>query len=445
MAREKKYFGTDGIRGKVGDSLINPMFVMQLGWAIGVILGKECGGKVLVGKDTRVSGYMLEAALEAGLSAAGMNTRMIGPLPTPAIAYLTRTLRARAGIVISASHNPYFDNGLKIFSHDGFKLPDDIEFAIEDQLEKPMKCVESANLGKAKRIVDAPGRYIEFCKSTVPSSINFKGMKIIVDCANGATYHVAAAVFSELGADVIEIGVNPDGFNINENCGSTQTQIIQKIVKAEGADVGIAFDGDGDRVIMIDNNGNVVDGDELLFIIAENLKLSGDLQGGVIGTAMTNYGFEQAIQKLGIPFARAQVGDRYVMSALKENNWHLGGESSGHIVNLQLTTTGDGIISALQVLRAMCDQQKDLASLKAGMTKCPQKLINVKTTQPLDIDCPTIQSVVSDVETKLGNTGRVLLRKSGTEPVVRVMVEGQTVDQVSAYAEQIADIVRSQQ
>lgn len=443
MTREKKYFGTDGIRGKVGDSLINPMFVMKLGWAIGVTLGKEFGGKVLVGKDTRVSGYMLEAALEAGLSAAGMNTRMIGPLPTPAIAYLTRTLRACAGIVISASHNPYYDNGLKIFSHDGFKLPDEVEFAIEDQLEKPMKCVDSADLGKAKRIVDAPGRYIEFCKSTVPTAINFKGMKVVIDCANGATYHVASAVFTELGADVIEIGVNPDGFNINERSGSTHPEILQKIVLAEGADLGIAFDGDGDRVIMIDNKGDVVDGDELLFIIANNLKLSSELHGGVVGTAMTNFGFEQAMSRLNIPFLRSLVGDRYVMTALKQNDWHLGGESSGHIVNLQLTTTGDGIISALQVLRAMCDQQKDLATLKAGMEKCPQKLINVKTDQPLDIDCPTIQSAVSDVENKLGDTGRVLLRKSGTEPLVRVMVEGQVPDQVLAYAEQIADVVRA--
>ncbi|MCB1828028.1 MAG: phosphoglucosamine mutase [Coxiellaceae bacterium] len=439
----RKYFGTDGIRGRVGESLINPMFVMKLGWAIGVILGKELGGKVLVGKDTRVSGYMLEAALEAGLSAAGMHTKLLGPMPTPAVAYLTRTLRARAGIVISASHNPYYDNGLKFFSSDGFKLPDAVELAIEEQLEKPMQCVDSAELGKAKRLVDAPGRYIEFCKSTIPSPINFNGMKVVLDCANGATYHVAPAVLTELGAEVIEISTMPDGFNINDMCGSTRPEIIKKIVLAEKADIGIAFDGDGDRVIMVDHHGDIVDGDELLYVIAESLVKREALQGGVVGTLMTNFGLEKAMERLSIPFQRTKVGDRYVMVMLKELGWHLGGESSGHLVDLNLTTTGDGIISALQVLRAMVEQQKDLNTLKKGMHKYPQSLVNVKITQPIDISSQIIQSAVSHVESQLGGSGRVLLRESGTEPVVRVMVEGEHNDQVITLAEELAQAVRN--
>lgn len=439
---ERKYFGTDGIRGKVGESLINPMFVMKLGWAVGTILGKELRGKVLVGKDTRVSGYMLEAALEAGLSAAGMNTRLLGPMPTPAVAYLTRTLRARAGIVISASHNAYFDNGLKFFSSDGLKLPDELELLIEEQLEQPMKCVDSAELGKAKRIVDAPGRYIEFCKSTIPPTINFRGMKIVIDCANGATYHIAPHVFMELGAQVIEVGVHPDGFNINDMCGSTRPEIVQKIVLAEKADLGIAFDGDGDRVVMVDNCGEFVDGDELLYIIAQHLHHKKKLHGGVVGTSMSNYGLEKALQRIEIPFERTKVGDRYVMCALKQLGWHLGGESSGHLINLNLTTTGDGIISALQVLRAVCQQQKDVHTLKNGMQKYPQCLVNVKITQPIDISSQHIQSAVDDAQSQLGDTGRVLLRASGTESVIRVMVEGEQLDQVNSLAEKLAGVVR---
>lgn len=440
--KERKYFGTDGIRGRVGESLINPMFVMKLGWAIGVILGEEAGGKVLVGKDTRVSGYMLEAALEAGLSAAGMNTRLLGPMPTPAIAYLTRTFRAKAGIVISASHNKYFDNGLKFFGADGFKLPDKMELLIEEQLEQPMKCVDSAELGKAKRVIDAPGRYIEFCKSTIHPSINFRGMKMVVDCANGATYHIAPHVFAELGATVIEIGNNPDGFNINEMCGSTRPEIIQKIVVAEQADLGIAFDGDGDRLIMVDHKGEVVDGDELLYIMAYNLHRRNKLHGGVVGTSMTNFGFEKAMREQDIAFQRTHVGDRYVMIALKELGWHLGGESSGHLVNLKVSTTGDGIVSALQVLRAICEQQKDLHTLKQGMQKFPQSLVNVQVTRPFDLSSQVIQTALSDVESQLGDSGRVLLRESGTEPVVRVMVEGEQTEQVSNLAEELAGVVR---
>lgn len=443
MTQARKYFGTDGIRGKVGESLINPMFVMQLGWAIGTTLGKDLGGKVLVGKDTRVSGYMLEAALEAGLSAAGMHTRLLGPMPTPAIAYLTRTLRAKAGIVLSASHNPYYDNGLKIFSADGFKLPDEVELAIEAQLERPMACVDSAQLGKAKRVGDAPGRYIEFCKSMVPSPITFEGIKIVVDCANGATYHVAPDVFSELGAEVIELGTDPDGFNINERSGSTHPDIMKTIVLAEKADFGIAFDGDGDRVIMVDHKGEVVDGDELLFITAQNLQHHKLLSGGIVGTLMSNLGFEQALASLAIPFQRTQVGDRYVMGALKELGWHLGGEASGHLVNLNLTTTGDGIISALQVVRAVVEQQKDLHTLKQGMTKFPQRLINVRVDSKVDITMPSIQQAVQDAEAQLANKGRVLLRESGTEPLVRVMVEGEQDDQVSQLAEQLAGVVEA--
>lgn len=443
MSSPRKYFGTDGIRGKVGESLINPMFVMHLGWAIGTILGRDLGGKVLVGKDTRVSGYMLEAALEAGLSAAGMHTQLLGPMPTPAIAYLTRTLRAKAGIVISASHNPYYDNGLKIFSADGFKLPDEVELAIEAQLDRPMQCVDSAELGKANRVVDAPGRYIEFCKSMVPSPITFEGIKIVIDCANGATYHVAPDVFSELGADVIELGTHPDGFNINELSGSTHPDIMKKIVLAEQADFGIAFDGDGDRVIMVDHKGEVVDGDELLFITAQNLQQRQLLNGGVVGTLMTNLGFEKALKKCAIPFQRTKVGDRYVMGALKELGWHLGGESSGHLVNLNLTTTGDGIISALQVVRAVVEQQKDLHTLKQGMTKFPQRLINVKVDSKLDMAAPSILSAVKEAEAQLADSGRVLLRESGTEPLVRVMVEGEQDDQVTQVAESLAGVVES--
>lgn len=441
----KKYFGTDGIRGRVGESLITPSFVMKLGWAIGSILVKERVGKVLIGKDTRISGYMLESALEAGLSSAGMNIHLLGPMPTPAIAYLTRTLRAEAGIVISASHNAYHDNGIKCFSSNGTKLPDSVELAIEQQLEMPMSTVDSASLGKASRIVDAPGRYIEFCKSTVSSQVNLAGLKIIVDCANGATYHIAPDVFRELGAEVIELATDPDGFNINDNCGSTRPEILQKIVLAENADIGIALDGDGDRVIFVDHKGEVVDGDEALYIMVKNLHESSRLEGGIVGTAMSNLGLEHSLSKMGIPFKRSNVGDRYVMAELVKSGWQLGGEPSGHIVNLSLTTTGDGIISALQVLSAMCRHEKSLNELKVGLVKYPQVLINVRASDTdIVMRSPQIQKAIKDVERKLGTTGRVLLRPSGTEPVVRVMVEGEQGALVQVLAKELAAIVQEE-
>ncbi len=438
------YFGTDGIRGKVGDSLINPMFVIKLGWAIGKILGKESRGKVLIGKDTRISGYMLESALEAGLSAAGMDIHLLGPMPTPAIAYLTRTLRACAGIVISASHNGYEDNGLKFFSPDGYKLPDDIQSEIEAQIEKPMQTIESVKLGKAVRVVDAAGRYIEFCKSTVPSRVNFNGLKIVVDCANGATYHVAPAVFRELGAEVVEISTSPDGLNINAQCGSTYPTVLQQAVLKTGANLGIAFDGDGDRVIMVDEKGEIVDGDQLLFIIGRHLQGINKLQGGIVGTSMTNLGFEEGLAALNIPFERAPVGDRHVMSLLKQKNWQLGGESSGHIVHLALSTTGDGIISALQVLCAIIESGRSLTDLKGGMLKYPQVLLNIPTPESFDLNNTLLQDALRHTENQLGNNGRVLLRASGTEPVIRVMVEGRNPDQVQQLAQILARTISDQ-
>lgn len=441
----KKYFGTDGIRGRVGESLINPSFVLKLGWAVGAILGRKKAGKVLIGKDTRISGYMLESALEAGLSSAGMNIHLLGPMPTPAIAYLTRTLRAEAGIVISASHNPYHDNGIKFFSSDGTKLPDSLELAIEEQLDKSMVTVDSADLGKASRIVDAPGRYIEFCKSTVSSKVNLSGLKVVVDCAHGATYHVAPDVFRELGANVVEIGTSPDGFNINDNCGSTKPQILQKIVLAENAHVGIAFDGDGDRVIMVDHKGEVIDGDELLYIIAKYQLLNGNFHGGVVGTAMSNLGLENALKNSGISFTRSHVGDRYVLAELHKCGWLLGGEPSGHIVHLGYTTTGDGIISALQVLSVICKTQRSLHELKSGMLKYPQVLINVPVLSPdLIVQSKNIQQKVCSAEEKLGNSGRVLLRSSGTEAVVRVMVEGDEKQLVHMLAQELAHAVETE-
>lgn len=442
---DKKYFGTDGIRGRVGESLINPSFVLKLGWAIGAILAKKRIGKVLIGKDTRISGYMLESALEAGLSSAGMNIHLLGPMPTPAIAYLTRTLRAEAGIVISASHNAYHDNGIKFFSSDGTKLPDSLELEIEQQLEQPMTTVDSASLGKAARIVDAPGRYIEFCKSTVSSQVNLNGMKIVIDCANGATYHIAPNVFRELGAEVIEIGTDPDGFNINDNCGSTRPEILQQIVVAECADVGIAFDGDGDRVILVDHKGELIDGDQALYIIVKNLLVSKRFQGGVVGTSMSNLGLEHALTRIGVPFKRTSVGDRYVLAELMANEWFLGGEPSGHIVNLGLTTTGDGIISALQVLSAMCKNERTLHELKSDIKKYPQTLINIKTANPIHtMNSTKIQHAVKNIEKKLGAQGRVLLRPSGTEPMVRVMVEGEEQHMVQNLAKELADIVQQE-
>ncbi|MFT3742134.1 MAG: phosphoglucosamine mutase [Gammaproteobacteria bacterium] len=441
----RKYFGTDGIRGRVGASLINPEFILKLGWAAGVVLSRGHGGKVLIGKDTRISGYMLESALEAGLSAAGIDIHLLGPMPTPGIAYLTRTFRAQAGIVISASHNPYYDNGIKFFSMHGSKLPVAIEQAIELQLDQPMQTVDSSQLGKAVRIEDAAGRYIEFCKSTVPNGLSLTGMKIVIDCANGATYHVADHVLKELGAKVIVIGAEPNGLNINEKCGSTHPGLLQQRVLAEDAHLGIAFDGDGDRTIMVDHKGNIVDGDEILFIIARDLKAKQRLNGGVVGTIMSNFGFELAMKNLGIDFVRSPVGDRYVMEFLKQESWQLGGEPSGHIVNLGLSTTGDGIISALQVLTALCESGKSLQELKQGMQKVPQKLINVATDRPLIVEQREgVKKAVERINQALGKGGRVLLRASGTEPVVRVMIEGEDDAKITQLAQELAHIVQQE-
>lgn len=435
----RKYFGTDGVRGKVGEMPITPDFVMKLGWAAGQVLAKQGSKKVLIGKDTRISGYMLEAALEAGLSAAGLKPVLLGPMPTPAVAYLTRTFRAEAGVVISASHNPFYDNGLKFFSTQGTKLPDEVEDAIEKAMEQDLRCVESAYLGKASRIEDAPGRYIEFCKSTFPSELSLDGLKIVVDCAHGATYHIAPSVFRELGAEVITMGCTPDGLNINDHVGSTAPKALVERVLQEKADLGIGFDGDGDRLIMIDHTGYEIDGDELLYIIARDLQQQGTLVGGVVGTLMTNLGLEVALAKLDIPLVRAKVGDRYVMELLQEKGWRLGGENSGHIICLDQTTTGDGIIASLQVLKAASRAKKTLFELRKEIKKFPQILINVRFSGGHDpLASSVVQESVREAESILGNTGRVLLRKSGTEPLIRVMVEGEIEAQVREFAEKIA-------
>jgi phosphoglucosamine mutase len=435
----KKYFGTDGIRGRVGEHPITAEFMLKLGWAAGRVLASRGGDLVIIGKDTRISGYMFESALESGLIAAGINIRLLGPMPTPAIAYLTRTLHANAGIVISASHNHFEDNGIKFFDGNGTKLPDDVELAIEAELEKDMETVDSHRLGKAERVDDADGRYIEFCKSTIPLSMSLKGLKLVVDCANGATYYVAPNVFVELGADVVAIGTEPDGLNINKDCGSTRPSKLQAAVREHGADVGIALDGDGDRLIMVDEQGELVDGDELLYIIALSRKAQGQLHGTVVGTLMSNLGLEHALQAEGIEFERAAVGDRYVMEMLKTNGGVLGGESSGHIICLDRTSTGDGIVSALQVLAAMIRSGKPLSALKSGMKKYPQHMINVPVGRAVDLDAaPAVQDAVRSTEQRLAGRGRVLLRPSGTEPVVRVMVEGENEQQVIEEADQLA-------
>lgn len=445
VSSARKYFGTDGIRGRVGAAPINAEFILKLGWAVGKVLARKGSGKVLIGKDTRISGYMFESVLEAGLSAAGVDIHLLGPMPTPAIAYLTRTLRAQAGIVISASHNPYYDNGIKFFSAQGSKLPDDIELAIEEQLEKPMTTVDSAALGKAVRIVDAPGRYIEFCKSTVSSDVSLTGLKLVVDCANGAAYHIAPNVFRELGADVEEIGVEPNGLNINLDCGATHPEELRRHVLEKKADLGLALDGDGDRIIMVDHEGNILDGDEILYIIAKHRQELGILQGGVVGTVMSNLGLEHALRDFDIDFARVPVGDRHVISELVKRKWYLGGEPSGHIICLESTTTGDGIITALQVLSAMQHKQQSLAQLKLGLNKYPQALVNVQITQDFDIaHRPRIQDKLQSVEVELGNSGRVLLRRSGTELMVRVMVEGKDANQVTQLANQLANVVKEE-
>lgn len=446
----KKYFGTDGIRGRVGESLITPDFVMRLGYAAGRVLtsidhhlAKDTHPAVLIGKDTRISGYMLESALQAGLSAAGVDILLTGPMPTPAVAYLTRVLRAQAGIVISASHNPFEDNGIKFFSEAGTKLPDDVEHAIEEALDQPMQVMESARLGKAKRIDDAGGRYVEFCKSTFPTSLNLRGLKIVLDCAHGATYHVAPHVFHELGAETVLIGNQPDGLNINDQCGSTYPQALCKAVIEHKADLGIAFDGDGDRVMMADGQGNLLDGDQLLYIIAKHRQQRGWLRGGVVGTLMTNLALEHAFNKANVPFARSKVGDRYVLELLNQHAWQLGGENSGHILCMDMHSSGDGIIAALQVLHALHDSGKTLAELGAEIPLYPQVLINVKIEKRIDLNAhPVLQEAVSTAESELNTSGRVLLRASGTEPKIRVMVEGSNREQVQNLAERIADVVR---
>lgn len=444
----KQYFGTDGIRGRVGESVINPEFVMKLGYAAGRVLAsqeqlpKGQRPTVLIGKDTRISGYMLEAALEAGLSAAGVDVLLTGPMPTPAVAYLTRALRAQAGIVISASHNPYYDNGIKFFSAQGTKLPDDVEFAIEAEITKPMQVMESARLGKAKRVDDAAGRYVEFCKSTFPHHLDLRGLKIVLDCAHGATYHVAPDVFHELGAEVIAIGNQPDGLNINEKVGSTHPEALQKAVVEYKADLGIAFDGDGDRVMMVDGAGQLLDGDQLLYIIAMGLYARGKLKGGVAGTLMTNLALEHALQKHQIPFGRAKVGDRYVLELLQSKNWKLGGENSGHILTLDKHTSGDAIIAALQVLHSLRESGKTLQELGEGLTLYPQVLINVTTKEKLDLQQEAVQAAVHKAESALNGEGRVLLRASGTEPKIRVMVEGLNQALVQTQAEALATVIR---
>lgn len=447
----RKYFGTDGVRGKVGTFPITPDFAMKLGWAAGTVLASTGTKEVLIGKDTRISGYMLESAMEAGFSAAGVNVALIGPMPTPAVAYLASTFRADAGVVISASHNPYYDNGIKFFSNAGTKLNDAQELEIEALLEQAlqhnaMQCVASEKLGKVRRIDDAAGRYIEFCKGTFPNHLSLTGLKIVVDSAHGAAYHIAPNVYRELGAEVISINDKPNGVNINDHCGATHLDSLQTAVMVHEADLGIALDGDADRVMFVDHNGHVVDGDEILFILAQAAFQKGEMVGGVVGTLMSNLGLELALKQMDIPFVRAKVGDRYVVEQLKETGWQLGGEGSGHILSLKHASTGDGIVASLQVLKAILESGKRLADIKAGMTKLPQVLINVRlATADADsiLATSSVQQAVIKAEGILGDQGRVLLRKSGTEPLIRVMVESTDTIMTQTQAEYIADVVRA--
>ncbi|MDK1289327.1 phosphoglucosamine mutase [Pseudoalteromonas umbrosa] len=440
----RKYFGTDGVRGLVGEFPITPEFALKLGWAAGKVLSKSGTKKVIIGKDTRISGYLLETSLEAGLIAAGIDVVLLGPMPTPAVAYLTQTFRAEAGIVISASHNPYHDNGIKFFGGNGKKLDDAVELEIEAMLDEPMTCVPSEQLGKARRLDSASGRYIEFCKSQFPKEYSLEGLKIVLDCANGATYHIAPSVMQELGAEVIATACEPDGTNINAQCGATHVDALKRQVLEHKADVGIAYDGDGDRVMMVDHNGRVFDGDDIVYIAALQAKFNDTLKGGVVGTVMSNMGLENALKAQDIPFLRSKVGDRYVLELLIQEGWNIGGESSGHVLNLDLIATGDGIISSLQVLAAMVAQNKTLKDLGAGFTKYPMNMINVRYAKGTDpVSNEAVQAAVKDVEAKLDGKGRVLLRKSGTEPVVRVMVEAEQEKQVMDFSQQIAEVVES--
>ena len=439
----KRYFGTDGIRGKVGEFPITPDFMLKLGWASGRVFsrasnrGQQC--TVIIGKDTRVSGYMFESALEAGLVAAGVNVKLLGPMPTPAVALMTRKQNADAGIVISASHNPFYDNGIKFFGADGAKLSDEVEHAIEAELEQDLTVVDSRHIGKVLRVDDAAGRYVEFCKATVPEGFSLRGLRIAVDCAHGATYHIAPSVLSELGAEVIVMGAQPDGFNINEGAGSTDMTALSALVKQEGADVGIAYDGDGDRVLMTDGLGDIIDGDELVYIIAMHRLATGTNDVGVVGTQMSNLGLELALEEAGLQFERAQVGDRYVKAMMEANGWLLGGESSGHIICSNVTTTGDGIIASLQVLMALQGAKGDLPALRAGVTMYPQTMINITVSEKPNLqDHPGISAAVAAVEQRLGKQGRVLLRPSGTEPKVRVMIEGTNREEVELLCAELA-------
>jgi phosphoglucosamine mutase len=439
----RKYFGTDGIRGRVGQLPMTVDFIMKLGWAAGKVLSESRRGRVVIGKDTRISGYMFESALEAGLAAAGLDVLLLGPMPTPAIAYITQSQRATAGIVISASHNPYHDDGVKFFNGDGFKLPDATEEAIEALLDQELAMVAPEQIGKATRMEDAKGRYIEFCKSTIAFHKSLRGMKLVIDCANGATYHIAPEVFRELGAQVIEVGTSPNGLNINHEVGALYPENMRSHVLENKADMGIAFDGDGDRVMMMDANGDVKNGDQLLYIIANHKLVNGQLEGGVVGTKMTNLGLEHALEARDVPFRRAAVGDRYVMSELVSQGWHLGGESSGHIICLDKTTTGDGIIAALQVLEALNSSGQTLAEACDDLEIYPQTMINVPISTALDLDnFPSLQEAVTAAETELAGAGRVLLRASGTEPLIRVMVEGQDPEKVENIATVLAQAVR---
>lgn len=446
---KKRYFGTDGIRGAVGKGPINPEFVLKLGWAVGQVFSRHQENvgqrpRIIIGKDTRISGYMFESALEAGLVAAGADVVMVGPMPTPAIAYLARTFQCSAGIVISASHNPFYDNGIKFFSASGQKIPDEIELEIEAELDKDVSTVGSADLGKVRRIEDAGGRYIEYCKSTVPMGFSLKGLKIVVDCAHGATYQVAPAVLRELGAEVIAVGAEPDGLNINKDVGSTKPAALQEAVKANNADMGVAFDGDGDRVLFVDENAEILDGDAILYVIAKDRMRTKGGCDGVVGTLMSNFGFEKAMNDMGVPFARAKVGDRYVKELMVENGWILGGENSGHVICSDVSTTGDGLIAALKVLFAVVSSGSSLSELVAGLEMYPQVMINVPRQKEVDLDSdPAIQAAIASAETSLAGDGRVLLRPSGTEPVVRVMVEGSDAATVQMLVESLAEKVQA--
>jgi len=423
---------------------MTPELALKLGWAAGRVLSRSGTKKVIIGKDTRISGYLFESAMEAGLSAAGLNVMLMGPMPTPAVAYLTRTFRAEAGVVISASHNPYYDNGIKFFSNDGSKLDDEVELEIERELDKPLTCVESHLLGKVSRIDDAPGRYIEYCKGNFPAEHTLHGLKIVVDCAHGATYHIAPNVFRELGAEVIAIGDKPDGLNINHEVGATSMGKIRETVIGEKADLGIALDGDGDRIMMVNRHGKVIDGDEILYILACDAQSRGVLRGGVVGTLMSNLGLDLALKELDIPFARSNVGDRYVMTMMKEKGWRIGGENSGHILNLDHGTTGDGIVAGILVLAAMRRRNATLEELTENIKMLPQVLVNVRfegAHNPLESE--QVLAAKSEVEALLGVRGRVLLRKSGTEPLIRVMVEGDVEADVIKHANYIADAVRN--